>query len=76
MALPRMKYPAISRRVERMGVSKMRMCEVTGLSYTGLNDKLEGKTEFTLTEALALARFFGTSVEKLAGKPRKPDRLP
>lgn len=76
MALPRMEYPAISERVERMGVQKLRLCEATGLSYPGLNDKLSGKTEFTLTEALALARFFGTSVEELAGEPRNPELLP
>lgn len=70
MALPRMEYPAIAERVGRMGIPKSRMCEVIGVTRHGLSDKLSGRTEFTLTEALALARFFGTSVEELAGAPR------
>lgn len=72
MALPRMEYPSIRERIERMGIAKSRLCGAIGVTRHALSDKLGGKTEFTLTEALKLARFFGTSVEELAGTPRYP----
>lgn len=76
MALPRVEYPAIKKRVRESALSDERVCCELGLSISSLRNKLAGRTEFTLTEALALARLLGTSVEELAGSPREPARLP
>mgnify|MGYP003104288685 CR=1 FL=1 len=73
MALPRKAYPAITERVERMGIPKSRLCEAISVTYPALSDKLGGRTEFTLTEALRLARFFGVSVEELVGDAADPE---
>lgn len=67
MALQRVRYPTIARRIRRMGIPKERVARELGITSKSLSDKLGGTTEFTLTEALLLARFFGVSVEELAG---------
>ena len=67
MALQRVRYPTIARRIRRMGIPKERIARELGITSKSLSDKLGGTTEFTLTESLLLARFFGMSVEELAG---------
>lgn len=67
MALQRVRYPTIAGRIGRMGIPKERVARELGITSKSLSDKLGGTTEFTLTEALLLARFFGVSVEELAG---------
>ena len=67
MALHRVRYPTIAGRIGRMGIPKERVARELGITSKSLSDKLGGTTEFTLTEALLLARFFGVSVEELAG---------
>lgn len=53
---------------ERLGVTKQAMADRIGLSWDGLNNKLTGKYEFDLDEIVAIADWWGVSIDDLIGR--------
>ena len=53
---------------ERLGVTKQAMADRLGLSWDGLNNKLTGKYEFDLDEIVAVADWWGVSIDDLIGR--------
>ena len=59
---------------EQLGVTKQAMADRLGLSWDGLNNKLIGKYEFDLDEIVAIADWWGVSIDELIGRtvPKSP----
>lgn len=51
--------------IAKRGVTRRFVSEQTGIDYTSLSLKLNGKREFSLKDIIALSRFLGCSVERL-----------
>jgi transcriptional regulator with XRE-family HTH domain len=71
-------YPAIERRRLGMGISKRAIADYLNLNPTSVVLKLQGKREFTLTEARKLADLWGIPLDELAGRkvPSCPIYMP
>jgi hypothetical protein len=68
MALQTNGYPSIDAFRESLGIPKSKVAEILGLSWEATNRKLTGQVEFNLTEVLALADWWGVSIDELVGR--------
>ena len=68
MAFENRHYPAIDARRHDMGVSKQSVADRLNLSWQSTDEKLSGKVEFDLTEVIALADWWGLSIDELVGR--------
>jgi len=55
-------YKHIETQIIVSGISKRELAERLGISYNTLNQKLNGKSSFTLNEATELRRLLNTDV--------------
>ena len=53
---------------DKLGITKQAMADRLGLSWDGLNNKLTGKYEFGLDEIVAIADWWGVSIDDLIGR--------
>lgn len=68
MALKNVHYPRIDARREALGIPKQTFANKLGLSWESANKKLTGETEFSLTEVLIVADWWGLSLDELVGR--------
>lgn len=68
MSMSNVHYPAIDAKRVELGVSKAAMAKKLELSWEGLDAKLAGEREFTLTEILTLAEWWGLCADELVGR--------
>ena len=55
----------ITETIAKRGVTRKFVSEQTGIDYTNLSLKLNGKRGFSLSDIIALSRFLGCPVERL-----------
>lgn len=63
-----MHYPAIEARRVELGATKQAVADRLGLSWEQANKKLSGEVEFSLTEVLELAVWWGLCLDELVGR--------
>ncbi len=68
MSMENRHYPAIEAKRAELGIPKARVAEKLELSWEGLDAKLCGEREFTLTEILALSEWWGICADELVGR--------
>lgn len=68
MALGTVSYPSIEDRRASFGTPKQEMAQWLSLSKSGLQLKLTGQCEFTLTEARIIADHWMLSLDELIGR--------
>ena len=61
-------YPAIESRRAELGVTKRAVADRLGLSWEQASKKLSGEVEFSLSESIALAEWWGLCLDELAGR--------
>ena len=64
-------FPKINERVEDLGIKQNVMAKKLGISTSTVSDKLRGKSEWTLSEGVALAEWLGVPLEVLTDKATK-----
>lgn len=69
MSMENKHYPAIEAKRVELGIPKTKVAEKLELSWEGLDAKLAGEREFTLTEILTLADWWGICSDDLVGRP-------
>ena len=47
------------------GLSQQKVADILGITLRAFNDKINGKSDFTLTEATMLSDFFSEPVENI-----------
>ena len=74
MALETVSYPSIEDMRADFGTPKQEMAQWLSLSKSGLQLKLSGQCEFTLTEARIIADHWRLSLDDLIGRtvPSRP----
>lgn len=58
-------YPNIKQYIAGNGVKLVTVCEYLGLTYQGLRNKLDGKTDFKADEIVRLAKWWGVTTDWL-----------
>lgn len=58
-------YPKVEEKRKDLGVSKERMKDKLGISYTALDNKLDGTSEFSAREIRTLAMWWNVSADEL-----------
>lgn len=61
-------FPRIEERREDLGVTKVRMAEVLGITPRALDKKLNGESEFTAKEIRTISRWWGEATDSLLEK--------
>lgn len=56
-----MNYDLLNNAVSSSGLKKSHICEVLGITYQGLTNKMSGKTEFTAAEIRQLSTLLNLS---------------
>lgn len=59
---------AVDAERERRGVTKQAVADRLGLSWEGTNKKLTGQTEFSLSELVSLADWWGVCLDQLVAR--------
>lgn len=59
---------AVDAERERRGVTKQAVADRLGLSWEGANKKLTGQTEFSLSELVSLADWWGVCLDQLVAR--------
>ncbi len=72
MASQTVYYPRIEELRSSFGTPKRALSRYLKISYSGLVNKLNGNTEFTLTEAFLLADLWGLGLDELIGREPPP----
>ena len=62
-----MSNEIISAYIEENGIKKKAVCRKLNLTYKGLQNKTDGKTEFTASEVKKLSQWWGVSSDYLLG---------
>lgn len=55
-------YPNLKAEMARVSMTMLGLSERTGIPYSTLNQKINGKTEFTFQEAVDIRKALGVSV--------------
>lgn len=64
----RLKFPKINEQVHRLGIKQKVMAEAIGIPTSTLSDRLAGRTEWTLSEGVAIAKWLGVSLDELTAQ--------
>ena len=62
-----MATPNVKAYMERNGIKKKTVCDKLGLTYQGLKNKVEGESEMTASELIALSKWWKVPTDYLLG---------
>lgn len=71
MSMETVHYPSIDAKREHLGVTKQAVADRLDLSWEQTRKKLAGEVEFSLSEVLVLADWWGVGTDELVGRERK-----
>lgn len=75
MALKSVCYPSIDAKRKELGLTKNAVAKRLGTTWKTLDKKLEGRGEFSVTEIMTLADWWGLSMDELVGHKVQTNRV-